>query len=429
MKKLLIIATLIPVLATVSYAQTSHLDGETQLVNPSGRTLLIERENDDSWLTFHDPNDSWYSLGIDKSNSGSFSLNYGGELNSTQFSMLSNGNVGIGNGNPVSKLDVNGAVRISNRISILSWYNPVVGHTHNSFVMNGDRINGNWRIFGDGARSSIGVIDTDIFANIRFISHHDSNFIDGKSLSDEELINNNTKMIITNDGQVGIGTTAPLAQLHVSDEAIPQYSGNRAFDANLIVQSTSTSRNISEGAAIGFVLPANTDGSNHWQQGRILVTPDNQNTGDASGRMYLQTRYLKNQNEWAYRDNLVLKSNGNVGIGTENPDAELAVNGTIHTKEVKVDLIGWSDFVFEESYDLPSLEQVEAQIKEKGHLKDIPSAAEVAENGIYLGEMDAKLLQKIEELTLYMIDLNKQVQTQKTEIEQLKAKNALLESK
>ena len=122
--------------------------------------------------------------------------------------------------------------------------------------------------------------------------------------------------------------------------------------------------------------------------------------------------------------NKVLFPNGNVGIGTENPGAwKLAVNGKIRAKEVKVET-GWSDFVFEEDYDLPTLEEVEEHIKTEGHLKDIPSATQVEENGILLGEMDSKLLQKIEELTLYMIELNKKVKALEEEnkklVEQLK---------
>ena len=99
---------------------------------------------------------------------------------------------------------------------------------------------------------------------------------------------------------------------------------------------------------------------------------------------------------------------GNVGIGTTNPDAKLAVNGTIHSKEVKVDLTGWPDFVFKKEYTLPTLEEVEKHIKEKGHLENIPNEEEVLKNGINLGEMNAKLLQKIEELTLYMIEMKKE---------------------
>jgi hypothetical protein len=99
--------------------------------------------------------------------------------------------------------------------------------------------------------------------------------------------------------------------------------------------------------------------------------------------------------------------NGNIGIGKINPNNKLDVNGTIHSQEIKVDMTGWSDFVFKKEYTLPTLEQVEKHIAEKGHLENIPSEEEVLKNGINLGEMNAKLLQKIEELTLYAIKQKK----------------------
>ncbi|NAY93421.1 hypothetical protein GTQ34_16035 [Muricauda sp. JGD-17] len=100
---------------------------------------------------------------------------------------------------------------------------------------------------------------------------------------------------------------------------------------------------------------------------------------------------------------MTMLANGNLGIGTANPDSRLAVNGNIHAQEVKVDLVGWPDYVFKEDYDLPTLDEVEKHIKEKGHLMNIPSAKEVEENGIQLGEMNKLLLEKIEELTIYLI--------------------------
>ncbi|MCV9932815.1 hypothetical protein OIU80_11020 [Flavobacterium sp. LS1R47] len=117
-----------------------------------------------------------------------------------------------------------------------------------------------------------------------------------------------------------------------------------------------------------------------------------------------------------YTSNSVMQiADGNVGIGTINPKNKLDVNGTIHSKEVKVDLLGWSDFVFKKEYNLPTLEEVEKHINEKGHLENIPSEEEVLKNGINLGEMNAKLLQKIEELTLYSIQQSKEIQTLKEE--------------
>lgn len=118
-----------------------------------------------------------------------------------------------------------------------------------------------------------------------------------------------------------------------------------------------------------------------------------------------------------------------VGIGTNTPDSALAVNGTIHSKEVKVDLLNWPDYVFKINYNLPTLEEVEKHIKEKGHLENIPSEEEAIKNGISLGEMNAKLLQKIEELTLYMIDLNKKVNVLQVNNDKLIEDNKLLVKK
>lgn len=99
-----------------------------------------------------------------------------------------------------------------------------------------------------------------------------------------------------------------------------------------------------------------------------------------------------------------------LSIGTTNFPAgfSLSVNGKIRAKEVVVEA-GWSDFVFEDNYPLKRLEDVEAFIKENKHLPDIPSEQDIQENGVSLGEINSKLLQKIEELTLYIIDQNKRL--------------------
>ncbi len=128
---------------------------------------------------------------------------------------------------------------------------------------------------------------------------------------------------------------------------------------------------------------------------------------------------------------IVNKSNGNVGIGTINTFGyRLAVNGDIGAKEVNVEVTSdWPDFVFSDTYELRSLEEVDRYISQNRHLPAIPSEAEVREYGINLGEMNAKLLEKIEELTLYLIEQNKQNQSQQAEIAALKERVNQLEDK
>ncbi len=126
-------------------------------------------------------------------------------------------------------------------------------------------------------------------------------------------------------------------------------------------------------------------------------------------------------------------NNSSVGIGVANASSfncsntaicpngkyKLAVNGAIRAKAVMVEPT-WSDFVFEKDYRLPTLEEVESFIKDNKHLPEIPSAKEVEKGGIEVGQMNALLLQKIEELTLYMIEMKKENQMLKKDIELLK---------
>ena len=113
---------------------------------------------------------------------------------------------------------------------------------------------------------------------------------------------------------------------------------------------------------------------------------------------------------------------GKVGIGTDNPQTLLAVNGTITSKEVKVTLDGWSDFVFKNDYKLKNLNEVETFITENKHLPNVPTEKEVKENGVNLGEMNKILLEKVEELTLYMIEQNKRIENLEKENKDIRNK-------
>ena len=114
----------------------------------------------------------------------------------------------------------------------------------------------------------------------------------------------------------------------------------------------------------------------------------------------------------------------NVGVGVTNPAYGLEVNGTIRAKKAFVDpewvLMQWPDFVFSKEYKLPQLTEVESHVQEHGHLPGFPSAAEAIANGVDLAEINQNLLQKVEELMLYIIGQNKRLSLQKEEIQSLK---------
>jgi hypothetical protein len=123
-----------------------------------------------------------------------------------------------------------------------------------------------------------------------------------------------------------------------------------------------------------------------------------------------------------------IASNGNVSIGTTDAKGnKLAVAGSIIATQVKVMLQSqWPDYVFKPSYTLPSLLSVKAYIDKNKHLPEIPSEVEVAKEGVNLGEMNKLLLKKVEELTLYLIEQNKQLQNQQKQINELKVRRLKL---
>jgi len=168
--------------------------------------------------------------------------------------------------------------------------------------------------------------------------------------------------LVLNSGNVGIGTASPQTLLHV--------------------------QNVNGGSLIRLQKTAATAGAYDLgiaANGDFLI--------DNAGISRL----------------LTVTSSGNVGIGTTSPGSyKLAVNGTIRAKEVIVDTV-WSDYVFKPDYNLASLSEVEGAIKREGHLPGIPSAAEVAEHGISMGDMQSKLLAKVEELTLHLIAQEKAI--------------------
>jgi len=190
--------------------------------------------------------------------------------------------------------------------------------------------------------------------------------------------------------------------------------------------------------------------SNEWQLFTVPVSIPNTNSIVEIRGMAFQTGitdvYLDYVNiipgdvRGFYSNELAVTGTGNVGIGIANPQEKLAVNGTVHSKKVIVDLVGWPDYVFKNDYKLMPLAQVKSYIDQNQHLPGLPSDKEVESKGLDVGEMNKLLTKKVEELTLYLIDLKTEKdkkesalevanKEQKEQLEKLSKRLEILEKK
>ena len=202
------------------------------------------------------------------------------------------------------------------------------------------------------------------------------------------------------DGNVGIGTDSPDSKLVVN--------GDAKFKHNLFISGLSGGYTTGDNPSLFFGVNSDFAKINIPFGDKMILSS------------YHGYTFNTSFNGTTALPALTIGITGNVGIGITNPNNKLDVKGIIHSQEVKVDMSGWSDFVFKKEYNLPTLEEVEKHIAEKGHLENIPSEKEVLKNGINLGEMNSKLLQKIEEMTLYMIEQNKRMNKLEKENQDLK---------
>jgi len=272
------------------------------------------------------------------------------------------------------------------------------------------------------------------------------------------------------DGHVGIGTGIPSSKLHVVDggEASLTQHGylllGDVSSSNLVLDRNEMQARSNGSAASLFIQPA---GGSLFMDGNTFTMNSNNNRigmgtsspavklhivggtdVNASNGGYLQLGSSNSlnmgidDNELQARSNgaastlslqrdggdlmLCAQENGQVGIGVSsvsglpNSDYLLAVDGKIIAEEVRVEMSGaWPDYVFEADYNLLSIDEYAESIKKNGHLPGIPSAKEVKDEGQHVGDIQRKMLEKMEEMSLYIIQLNEQNKALAKEIEKL----------
>lgn len=221
-----------------------------------------------------------------------------------------------------------------------------------------------------------------------------------KSDGDDALVT------IDDDGYMGVGTSSPEGLLHVGDN-----TGSGVIFSNRI--STFSPM---KGAQISWA-ESNLEGGT---EGDLIIAPSTDvNTSSI--------RFFTN-NGTTVGERVRIDESGNVGIGTNSPGAALAVNGTILAHEVAIttNVTSYPDFVFTDDYKLMSLEDLKQFIEKYGHLPEIPTATEASQNGIKLAEMNKKLLQKVEELTLHLIEANQRMVEMNGRLIQLEKENSCI---
>ena len=361
------------------------------------------------------------------------------------------GNVGIGLSNPTAKLHLRGtggwdsAIKIDDlngrNFSIYSVGNKFYINDETSYknriilnetgyvgigianplnlfhIENGDlRITNDMGTGGDGKASIIFSEISNLTDAHARITYHGDDFSGDDNYIGFGLGNNVSKdinqMVIKRSGRVGIGTTNPQTNLEVFGSAGLRLSGSSHNDDYMIIKGSHNVADLNPGGTAAASLITNR------YLGHLVLDINANDPHDA-----FAIRTDKDLNGEVDHIAVVVKPNGNMGIGTTTPDYKLDVVGTIRARELKVDMQG-ADFVFEDDYQLRSLEDVQEFITTNKHLPDVAPAKEMKENGVNQSEMNQLLLRKVEELTLYVIEQQKEIvrlKAKEERIDQLEA--------
>ena len=265
----------------------------------------------------------------------------------------------------------------------------------------------------------------------------------GNSSTMDNSVHSNAMTVLFN-GRTQINTTGysnALTQANVTPKAALEVVSNNS--GVLFANMTTAQRNaIVTGDLQNGLLVYNTDSSlfqfyngSAWSSVGASVSvagwDSSGNTGTNPTNNFIGTT---DSESLVFRtDNIVhmtILPGGAVGIGTSTlpqPDAQLAVNGTLYATKVEAIQTGWPDYVFDKGYSLPSLTHLERYIRLNGHLPGVAPASEVTAKGIDLGDNQSALLRKIEELTLYLIEARKQSDLRQKEIDRLEKQNKSLD--
>lgn len=214
--------------------------------------------------------------------------------------------------------------------------------------------------------------------------------------------------IFPTSGNAGIGTLNPVGNLDIFD------SRNMTITPLISIRS-----NFHVIGNYGMIKFGDYTQTTDYQKGAIIYESVQ---GSARGKFHIALENTDSPGSVTLSDaRFTVLSNGNVGAGMVNPNEKLAVNGVVRAREVKVETTNWPDYVFTPTYPLMPLHELENYISKNGHLPEIPPAEQILKEGIELGEMNKKLLQKIEELSIYIIRQEKRLDEQEVKaIQQLR---------